>query len=114
MVNYGHGTGGSRVSGLVALHLGAAEKVIEKGRRITAHNLEAAEVDIEFSAGRLAVAGTDRGLDMKEVAALAFQPAAAARRRVASTASIPSSRRARPSQTPVTYRKWRSTPKPVS
>ena len=76
MVNYGHGTGGSRVSGLGgAALLGAAEKVIEKGRRITAHNLEAAEVDIEFSAGRFAVAGTDRGLDMKEVAALAFQPA---------------------------------------
>ena len=56
--------------------LGAAEKVIEKGRRIAAHNLEAAEVDIEFSAGRfITVAGTDRGLDMKEVAALAFQPA---------------------------------------
>ncbi|MGB0553744.1 MAG: xanthine dehydrogenase family protein molybdopterin-binding subunit [Alphaproteobacteria bacterium] len=76
MVNYGHGTGGSRVSGLgSAALIGAADKIIDKGRRIAAHTLEAAEVDIEFSDGRFAVAGTDRGLDMKEVAALAFQPA---------------------------------------
>lgn len=75
MVAFGHGTGGSRVSGLGGAALaGAAEKVIEKGRRIAAHNLEAAEVDIEFEQGRFAVAGTDRGLDLREVAALAFQP----------------------------------------
>ena len=34
MVNYGHGTGGSRVSGLGgAALIGAAEKIIEKGRK---------------------------------------------------------------------------------
>lgn len=76
MVAYGHGTGGSRVSGLGgAALMGAANRIIEKGKRIAAHNLEAAEVDIEFTDGRFAVAGTDRGLDMKEVAGLAFQPA---------------------------------------
>ena len=64
MVNYGHGTGGSRVSGLGgAALMGAAEKIIEKGRRIAAHNLETAEVDIEFSEGRFSVVGTDRGLN---------------------------------------------------
>lgn len=76
MVAYGHGTGGSRVSGLGGAALtGAANKIIEKGKRIAAHNLEAAEVDIEFADGRFSVAGTDRGLDLKEIAALAFQTA---------------------------------------
>ena len=76
MVAYGHGTGGSRVSGLgSAALLGAANKIIVKGKQIAAHNLEAAEVDIEFAEGRFAVAGTDRGLDLAEIAALAFQPA---------------------------------------
>lgn len=76
LVAYGHGTGGSRVSGLGGAALsGAAGKIIDKGRRIAAHHLETAEVDIEFDAGRFAVAGTDRGLDLSEVAALAFQPA---------------------------------------
>ena len=76
MVAYGHGTGGSRVSGLgSAALIGAADKIIEKGKRIAAHNLEAAELDIEFAEGRFAVAGTDRGLGLQEIAALAFQPA---------------------------------------
>lgn len=76
MIAYGHGTGGSRVSGLgSAALMGAADKIVEKGKRIAAHNLEAAEIDIEFAEGRFAVAGTDRGLDLAEIAALAFQPA---------------------------------------
>ena len=76
MVAYGHGTGGSRVSGLGGAALtGAADKIIEKGKRIAAHNLEAAEADIEFSQGRFAIAGTDRGLDLTEIAALAFNHA---------------------------------------
>lgn len=76
VVAFGHGTGGSRVSGLGgSALLGAAEKVIEKGRRIAAHAMEAADDDVEFEAGRFRIAGTDRGLDLKEVAAIAFQPA---------------------------------------
>jgi len=74
MVAYGHGTGGSRVSGLGgAALMGAADKIIEKGRRIAAQNLEAAVADIEFVEGRFVIAGTDRGLDLTEIAALAFQ-----------------------------------------
>ncbi len=74
IVAYGHGTGGSRVSGLGGAALNrAAEKIIEKGRRIAAHNLEAAEADIIFNEGRFAIIGTDRGLDFSEVAALAFK-----------------------------------------
>lgn len=68
LVRYGHGTGGSRASALAgsALVL-AADKVIEKGRRIAAHMLEAASDDIEFSAGEFVVAGTDRRVSLSEV-----------------------------------------------
>jgi carbon-monoxide dehydrogenase large subunit len=76
LVAYGHGTGGSRVSGLgSSALLGAVAKIIEKGRLIAAHALEAAEQDIEFDAGRFIVAGTDRALDIQAVARIAFQPA---------------------------------------
>jgi len=51
----------------------AADKIIDKGKRITAHLLEAAEDDIEFVQGRFTVAGTDRSLDLTEVAKAAFQ-----------------------------------------
>ena len=75
-VAFGMGTGGSRSS---AMSGGAlvmvAGKVIEKGKRIAAHLLEAAEADIAFEGGRFMVAGTDRGLDVHEVARAAFNPA---------------------------------------
>jgi carbon-monoxide dehydrogenase large subunit len=46
----------------------AADKVIEKGKAVAAHLLEASVDDLEFSAGRFAVKGTDKGLSMAEVA----------------------------------------------
>jgi aerobic carbon-monoxide dehydrogenase large subunit len=49
----------------------ASGEIIEKGRRIAAHRLEAAEADIEFADGRFVVAGTDRSLDLFAVAAIA-------------------------------------------
>jgi carbon-monoxide dehydrogenase large subunit len=72
-VAWGQGTGGSRsaVMGGTALWL-AADKVVAKGRRLTAHLLEAAEADISFANGRFSIAGTDRGLSLKEVAKAAF------------------------------------------
>jgi len=75
-VAFGMGTMGSRstVIGGTALWT-AADKVIAKGKRIAAKLLEAAEGDIVFSDGRFAVAGTDRGLALREVARAAFQPA---------------------------------------
>ncbi|MPY72088.1 MAG: molybdopterin-dependent oxidoreductase [Alphaproteobacteria bacterium] len=51
----------------------AAGKVIEKGKRIAAHLLEAAEGDIEFEAGAFTVAGTDRAISLEEVAKASFQ-----------------------------------------
>ncbi|GAB3249551.1 xanthine dehydrogenase family protein molybdopterin-binding subunit [Nocardioides dilutus] len=50
----------------------AADKVIEKAKPIAAHMLEAAADDIEFSAGRFSVRGTDQGVAMAEVAMAAF------------------------------------------
>jgi carbon-monoxide dehydrogenase large subunit len=75
-VAFGMGSNGSRsmVVGGSALTL-AAQKVIDKGRRLVAHLLEAAEADIEFSDGRFSVAGTDRAMVLKDVARAAFQPA---------------------------------------
>ncbi|TMK10398.1 MAG: xanthine dehydrogenase family protein, partial [Alphaproteobacteria bacterium] len=66
----GGGTGGSKsmiVSGNAIV--GAADKVIEAGRQIAAHVLEAAVADIEFRAGRFVIAGTDRSVGLMELAA---------------------------------------------
>ena len=53
----------------------AADKVIAKGKKIAARMLEAAEADIVFADARFSVAGTDRGVTLREVARAAFQPA---------------------------------------
>jgi carbon-monoxide dehydrogenase large subunit len=68
-VPYGTGTFGSRsmAVGGSALHV-AATKIIEKGRRIAAHRLEAAEADVAFADGRFVVRGTDRAIALTEVA----------------------------------------------
>ncbi|HEX5455717.1 MAG TPA: xanthine dehydrogenase family protein molybdopterin-binding subunit [Stellaceae bacterium] len=66
----GGGTGGSKsmiVSGNAIVH--AADKVIEQGRQIAAHVLEAAAADIEFRTGRFVIAGTDRSVGLMELAA---------------------------------------------
>jgi carbon-monoxide dehydrogenase large subunit len=68
-VPYGTGTFGSRslAVGGSALDL-AATKIIEKGRRIAAHRLEAADADVGFAHGRFVVKGTDRGVAFADVA----------------------------------------------
>jgi carbon-monoxide dehydrogenase large subunit len=66
----GGGTGGSKsliVSGNAIV--GAAGKVVEAGRQIAAHVLEAAAADIEFQHGRFVIAGTDRAIGIMELAA---------------------------------------------
>ena len=72
-VSFGRGTGGSRSLpvGGVATSL-AVDKVIERGRKIAAHQLEAAEADIEFKDGNFIIAGTDRKLDITAVVKSAF------------------------------------------
>src|SRR5215471_528200 len=65
----GGGTGGSKsmmTSGTAIVAV--SDKVIEKGREIAAHVLEAAAADIEFRAGRFTIAGTDRSVGLMELA----------------------------------------------
>jgi carbon-monoxide dehydrogenase large subunit len=72
-VSMGIGTFGSRTAvlcgGAIAV---AADRIIEKGKRLTAHFLEAADTDLVFENGRFEVAGTDRGMDITEVARRSF------------------------------------------
>jgi carbon-monoxide dehydrogenase large subunit len=66
----GGGTGGSKsmiTSG--AAIVGASNKVIDKGKEIAAHVLEAAAADIEFRGGRFTIVGTDRSVGLMELAA---------------------------------------------
>jgi aerobic carbon-monoxide dehydrogenase large subunit len=65
-------TGGSRALpvGGSALHE-ASLKIIEKGRQIASHLLEASVSDIEFADGEFRIIGTDRRLDLFAVAAAA-------------------------------------------
>ena len=66
----GGGTGGSKsmmASGTAIV--AASQLCIEKGRQAAAHVLEAAVGDIEFERGRFAIAGTDRGIGIMELAA---------------------------------------------
>ena len=65
----GGGTGGSRsIMNSGSALLEAGDLVIEKGRKMAAHVLEAAVADIEFVRGRFAIAGTDRGIDIMDLA----------------------------------------------
>ena len=74
-VSYGTGTGGSRSAAIGgSAVLKAAEKVIEKARKIAAHLLEASDQDIVFEDGRFLIAGTDRSVDFQEAAVAAFKP----------------------------------------
>src|SRR5262249_22980950 len=65
----GGGTGGSK-SALVASQafIEAGDKLIEQGKQIAAHVLEASAVDIEFARGRFTIAGTDRSIGVLELA----------------------------------------------
>ncbi len=66
----GGGTGGARslYSEGQAI-LVAADSVIEKGRRAASEALEAAVADIAFVAGRFSIVGTDRAVDILDLAA---------------------------------------------
>ena len=67
----GTGTFGSRASGVGGASLMmAADKGIEKGRKMAAHHLETSEGDIEFADGVYSVAGTDRSVSLIECAKL--------------------------------------------
>ncbi len=65
----GGGTGGSKsIMASGAAIMEASVKVIEQGKRIAAHVLEAGEPDIAFRAGRFSVVGTDKGIAIMDLA----------------------------------------------
>ena len=66
---YGNGSGGSRSVMFAGAALTESSKiVIERGRQIASHVLEASPGDIEFKAGRFTIAGTDRAIGLIELA----------------------------------------------
>ncbi len=74
-VPIGTGTFGSRSIAVGGSALDrAADKIIDKGKRIAAHLLEAAADDITFMGGMFSVAGTDRNVTLREVARAAHVP----------------------------------------
>ncbi len=71
----GRGNGGSgalSVGGSAVLR--ASDKIIERGRRIAAHLLEAAPADVILRDGRFGVTGTDKGVTFAAVARAAYAP----------------------------------------
>jgi aerobic carbon-monoxide dehydrogenase large subunit len=67
---FGGGSGGSRSVMFVGAALTeSAAIIIERGKQIASHVLEASASDIEFKAGRFVIAGTDRSIALLELAA---------------------------------------------
>jgi carbon-monoxide dehydrogenase large subunit len=74
-VSIGRGTYGSRsiTIGGSALRI-AADKIIERGTKIAAFMMEAAEGDIEFDNGDFTVKGTDKKVGITDVAKASYDP----------------------------------------
>jgi len=67
---YGNGSGGSRSVMFAGAALTESSKiVIERGKQIASHVLEASPGDIVFKAGRFTIAGTDRSIGLLDLAA---------------------------------------------
>lgn len=74
-VAFGMGTYGSRslaVGGSAIVK--SIEKIVEKGKKIAAHKLEANADDIEFVSGKFTVKGTDKSVAFADVALTAYVP----------------------------------------
>lgn len=74
-VAFGMGTYGSRslaVGGSAIVK--SIEKVLEKGAKIAAHKLEAAESDLEYAEGKWTVKGTDKSISFGDVSLTAYVP----------------------------------------
>jgi aerobic carbon-monoxide dehydrogenase large subunit len=69
LVRFGNGTGGSRsITATGTAIVESSALVIAKGKQAAAHLMEASEGDIEFANGRFTIAGTDRSIDIMELA----------------------------------------------
>ena len=76
LLPFGRGSGGSGAMPIGASAISvAADQVIEKAKRIAAELLEAAVADVTFEDGRFRITGTDRFVDLTEVARAAHDPA---------------------------------------
>ena len=74
-IPFGMGTYGSRSLAVGGTAISKAlDKVIEKGKIIAAHMLEAADADLEFKDGKFTVAGTDKEKSFGEIALSAYVP----------------------------------------
>lgn len=74
-IPFGMGTYGSRSLAVGGSAIAKAlDKIVDKGKKIAAHLLEASENDIEFSAGVFTVSGTDKEVSIGEVAMAAYVP----------------------------------------
>ncbi len=72
---FGMGTYGSRTAAVAGSALyRACQKIIDKGKKIAAHLMEASEGDIEFEDGTFRVAGTDKSKNIAEIAFAAYVP----------------------------------------
>jgi carbon-monoxide dehydrogenase large subunit len=73
---YGMGTYGSRSLSVGGESVNrAANKVVDKAKRIAAHVLEAAPEDIEVTGGKFAVKGSpDKGMTLAEISGAAYIP----------------------------------------
>jgi aerobic carbon-monoxide dehydrogenase large subunit len=73
LVTMGIGTFGSRSAQLAGSAIVvAADRLIDKGRKIAAHMMEAAIPDVAFENGKFAIPGTDRSVGIGEVAKQSF------------------------------------------
>ncbi|QEC67175.1 xanthine dehydrogenase family protein molybdopterin-binding subunit [Panacibacter ginsenosidivorans] len=74
-VAFGMGTYGSRslaVGGSAIVK--SIDKIVEKGKKIAAHKLEASADDIDFTDGKFTVKGTDKSLSFGDIALTAYVP----------------------------------------
>lgn len=75
IVTFGRGSFASRSAALAGSAVAlAADKIVEKGRTIAAALLEAADEDVEFAEGTFTVSGTDRSVEIADVARAAYAP----------------------------------------
>src|SRR5271169_1330125 len=76
LVTMGIGTFGSRSAQLAGSAIFvAADRLIDKGRKIAAHMMEAGTHDVEFTDGKFTIAGTDRSVGIVDVARQSFDSA---------------------------------------
>ncbi len=74
-IPFGMGTYGSRSAAVGGSAIAKAmDKIVDKGKKVAAHLLEASAADVELVDGKFRVAGTDREKSFGEVALAAYVP----------------------------------------